>query len=68
MYEWKNPGRLPAYAVSLGHTRVIVHSASPAEAVAEARRLMCADMPRMWDVIGALEADRFQVALLSDDR
>ncbi len=49
------------YEVIVGHARVRVSGASRAEAVEVARRQLCADMPRMWDVIQSLDLQRFTV-------
>ena len=49
------------YEVIVGHASVRVVGASRDEAVAEARRQLCVQMPRMWDVIQALTVDRFTV-------
>ncbi len=49
------------YEVIVGHSRVRVCGASPAEAIEMARRQLCVDMPRMWDVIHGLELQRFTV-------
>jgi hypothetical protein len=45
----------------VGHTAVTVECHSPDEAIVLARRLLSLDMPRMWDVIQALDASRFVV-------
>ena len=52
------------YEVSVGHARVRVQSASPAEAVTLARARFCIDMPRMWDVIHSLDMQRFDVRVV----
>ena len=49
------------YDVIVGHARVRVTGASRTEAVEEARRRLCVEMPRMWDVIQSLGEDRFCV-------
>ena len=53
------------YRVEVGHVSVQVEASSPHEALQDARRWFCVDMPRFWDVIQALDADRFRVLLLS---
>ena len=50
------------YLIELGHARVHVESSSPKEAIREARRQLCADMPRLWDVIQGMDESRFRVA------
>ena len=56
------------YEVFVGHTSVTVEGGSVAEAIAIARRLLCARLPRLWDVIDNLESDRFQVRRIAPDR
>lgn len=51
------------YRVRVGHTTVVVEAASAEEAIREARRQLCHEMPRMWDVIQSLETTRFEVQL-----
>ena len=53
------------YEVIVGHASVRVSGASHDEAVEEARRQLCLQMPRMWDVIQALAVDRFTVNKLN---
>ena len=50
-----------AYRVTVGHAEVVVHAASPAEAIALARRRLAEEHPRFYDVIRDLEATRFDV-------
>jgi hypothetical protein len=52
------------FEVRLGHTSVTVECNSAAEAVRLARRLLCQEMPRLWDVIQTLDGSRFQVQQL----
>jgi hypothetical protein len=52
------------FRVTVGHVSVLVQAGSPTEAVGNARRQMCAEMPRLWDVIAQLEEDRFRVERL----
>ena len=49
------------YCVSVGHAVVTVEGLSRADAIQEARRLLCLDMPRMWDVIHQMDDSRFRV-------
>lgn len=42
-------------------TRVTVASATPQEAIVAARRQLCHELPRMWDVIQQMDASRFNV-------
>ena len=66
--NWEDrDGRGPnqRYEVIVGHARVQVTGASDAEAVEAARRRLCLDMPRMWDVIQTLDVQRFEVKRLS---
>ena len=49
------------YQVSVGHFTVKVEGRSREEAIVAARRRLCSELPRMWDVIHSLEQSRFQV-------
>jgi hypothetical protein len=49
------------YEVFVGHTRVHVEGQSVRDAIWQARQRLCQEMPRLWDVIQALEADQFRV-------
>ena len=49
------------YRVSIGHQSVTVSCANRVQAIQAARRQLCAEMPRMWDVIHALDESRFVV-------
>ena len=53
------------YAVSIGHTRVVVDSASPQEAIKKARLRLGVELPRLYDVIHSLDDARFTVTPLS---
>ncbi|MBI83403.1 MAG: hypothetical protein CMJ81_09420 [Planctomycetaceae bacterium] len=49
------------YQVRVGHSKITVPGTNHTEAIQEARRRLCLEMPRMWDVIQALEDARFLV-------
>ncbi len=49
------------YRVKVGHAEVVVRASSAVEAIVLARRKLAADMPRFYDVIRALEDERFDV-------
>ena len=49
------------FRVTVGHTTIRVDSDSPESAIREARRRLCDEMPRMWDVIHRLSDCRFEV-------
>ena len=53
------------YQVEIGHLKVIVHGQTPEEAVNNARRQLCEQLPRMWDVIANSHDDRFVVQPIS---
>ena len=53
------------YAVSLGHTRVVVDSVSPEEAIKQARLRMGVELPRLYDVIHSIDDAQFTVTPLS---
>jgi hypothetical protein len=55
------PGEATTYRVQLGHTTTTVRGRTVAEAIREARRALCKDMPRMWDVIHKLDDSQFVV-------
>jgi hypothetical protein len=44
---------------------VEVTGSSIGEAIEQARRTLCAQMPRLWDVVQALDWNRFDVRPLS---
>lgn len=50
------------FSVTLGHTTVVVECHTQEEAIEQARKKLCLELPRMWDVIEALTSDRFEVA------
>lgn len=52
------------YNVQVGHWKVQVPGANSADAIEQARLKLFADMPRLWDVISKLTADRFTVELV----
>ena len=54
------------YEVCVGHFTVRVEGRSRDEAIVAARRQLCRELPRMWDVIHSLEANRFQVDVASE--
>jgi len=56
-----NPAQVVAYRVRVGHAEVTVRSPSPEEAIRLARRQLCAEMPRLWDVISRMEDRQFRV-------
>ena len=45
----------------MGLARVRVEARTPEEAVQAAREAFCREMPRMWDIIWPLTAERFVV-------
>jgi hypothetical protein len=49
------------YRVRLGHYQVRVSGRDPHEAVQAARRQLCEELPRMWDVIHQTHDDRFVI-------
>jgi len=53
---------LKKYRVCVGHTEVSVRCHGREEAVRLAREKLSADLPRLYDVIWKLTADRFHVA------
>lgn len=55
------PGELTTYRVQVGHTTTTVAGRTAAEAIFEARRRLCQEMPRMWDKIQKLDDAEFTV-------
>ena len=53
--------RIANYRVQVGHATANVRGSSVEEAIREARRAFCRDMPRMWDAIHKLDDSRFAV-------
>ncbi len=63
MHEQLNANQAQRFRVQVGHTTIDVQCRSAEEAVEEARRRLCHEMPRLWDVIQLLEPNRFQVVV-----
>lgn len=54
------------YRVIVGHLMVTVSATSQNEAIFLARQKLCADMPRLWDVIVDLDPRSFQIQQLDE--
>ncbi len=54
------------YRVVVGHTSVRVFGTSRDDAIRNARKRLCLEMPRMWDVINRLDPRSFQIETLRD--
>lgn len=52
------------YQVTVGHLRVTVGGTSRDDAIQQARRALCVELPRLYDVIRSLDSSRFQVVPL----
>ncbi len=52
------------YKVEVGHSSVLVESASPEEAIRAARTRLSLELPRLWDVIQKLDAEKFTVSMV----
>ena len=52
---------LNVYRVRVGHAEVIVKARSTEEAIAFARRQLALEMPLLYDIIRALDSNRFDV-------
>ena len=63
----KETRELNHYRVRLGHSEVRVDGLSASDAIRNARRRFCQEMPRLWDVIHQLQDDRFQVVVEDDE-
>ena len=53
---------LMSFFVRVGHARVRVRGSNVADAIRQARRQLALELPRMWDVIHALDESQFEVA------
>ena len=49
------------YRVTVGFSQVIVQGRDHAEVLSAARSKLSQDVPRLWDVIFNMDANRFQV-------
>lgn len=49
------------YRVKVGYIEVVVSGTNEAEAIANARLQLAKDLPRLYDLIRALETTRFEV-------
>jgi hypothetical protein len=57
-----NRSRLPSqFEVTVGFARVTVTGVTREDAIQQARRALCREMPRLYDVIRNLDPSRFQV-------
>jgi hypothetical protein len=61
MKDWSDRRGPRSYRVRIGHHTVTVVGASAEQAIGEARRLLCLELPRLWDVIHGLHPGKFQV-------
>jgi len=52
---------LKTYRVRVGHWEISLKARSADEAIELARRAMARELPRLYDVIRAMTANRFQV-------
>ena len=60
-YPHHDPRAHLTYQVSVGHAKVFVTGLTAREAIESARRRLCAEMPRLWDVIHSLDPKQFEV-------
>jgi hypothetical protein len=56
-----SPNDPTTYRVQVGHATATVQGHTVEEAIHEARRVFCEDMPRLWDAIHGLDNSRFTV-------
>jgi hypothetical protein len=56
------------FLVTVGHTQVTVSGVTREDAIQQARRALCSELPRLYDVIRGLDASRFQVLPLPHPR
>ncbi len=64
MFDVSLRPEVQSFRVQVGHTTLSVNGGSREEVLHEARRQLCQEMPRMWDVIQLLDDSRFQVVPL----
>lgn len=57
---------LKTYEVRVGHHCVVVRGAERSDALQVARQLLANELPRLWDVIHALDDDRFDAREVSE--
>ena len=53
------------FRVQVGHEKIVVRGSDRAAALHEARRRLCLELPRMWDVIEKMEDSRFVIEELT---
>jgi hypothetical protein len=53
--------KLKTYHVRVGHWEIVLTAHDSEEAIELARRAMARELPRLYDVIRAMTANRFQV-------
>jgi hypothetical protein len=53
------------YEVRLGYAAVTVQGGSIRQVLDEARRRLCQEMPRLWDLIRSATDDRFEIRELA---
>ena len=53
-----------AFRVKLGHAEVVVTATSRTAAIVVARRELCCQLPRLWDVINNAADQRFEVEVV----
>jgi hypothetical protein len=56
-----SPPATQPYSVRVGHHEVAVEAECIDDAIAQARRQLCDELPRLWDVIAGLDDVRFEV-------
>jgi hypothetical protein len=56
------------FQVTVGHSRVTVTGVTREDAIQQARRALCLQLPRLFDVICGLDTSRFEVELLPPPR
>ena len=61
MIEWNSAAPKLDYEVQVGFMRVEVKGINQGDAIRNARQRLCAELPRMWDVIQGLADSRFEV-------
>jgi len=61
MIEWNSAAPKLDFDVRVGLMQVTVKGTNRLEAVENARKQLCKELPRMWDVIQGLAETRFEV-------
>ncbi len=68
MIEWNSAAPKLDFDVRVGLMQVKVKGTNRQEAVENARKQLCKELPRMWDVIQGLAETRFEVTCRNETK